>query len=318
MPEGPEIRRAADRIAAVLVGNTVVEVELALPAIKRHETSLTGARVTSVDTHGKAMLTRFDNGLTLYSHNQLYGRWYTTTRPRLPKTSRQLRVALHTRTRSALLYSASDIDVLTPKEVACHPFLSRLGPDVLDRSLDADAIVDRLREKRFRRRSVAALYLDQSFLAGLGNYLRSEILWAARVQPKARPDMLSVSAIAALARQTIVLSRRSYRTRGLTVAPALAKRLEDEGLSFGRRRFYVFGREGEACSRTAPQNRGPSGRARWGHWVSQRSAWGPARCPERESSSALAILSTQMVRALRSLPRRMAKNPGAAPVDITR
>ena len=28
------------------------------------------------------VLTRFDNGLTIYSHNQLYGRWYTVRRPR--------------------------------------------------------------------------------------------------------------------------------------------------------------------------------------------------------------------------------------------
>jgi len=247
MPEGPEIRRAADRIAAVLVGETVVDVEFTLPALKRHEPSLTGARVTSVDTHGKAMLTRFDNGLTLYSHNQLYGRWYTTTRPRLPKTSRRLRVALHTSTRSALLYSASDIDVLTEVQVAGHPFLSRLGPDILDRSLKAAAVADRLRDKRFCRRSVGALYLDQRFLAGIGNYLRSEILWVAGVHPAAKPESLPPTAITRLARETLRISRRSYRTRGVTVTPTLAKRLESQGLSFGRRRFYVFAREGEPC-----------------------------------------------------------------------
>ncbi|MCC6706705.1 MAG: hypothetical protein IT492_03995 [Gammaproteobacteria bacterium] len=42
-------------------------------------------------------------------------------------------------------------------------------------------------EPAFRRRSVAALYLDQGFLAGIGNYLRSEILFFAGVSPQARP-----------------------------------------------------------------------------------------------------------------------------------
>ena len=90
------------------------------------------------------MLTRFDNGLTLYSHNQLYGRWYTTRRPQLPNTARQLRVALHTQTHSALLYSASDIAVLSDRQLSEHPFLSRLGPDILDRSLTASRIAERL------------------------------------------------------------------------------------------------------------------------------------------------------------------------------
>ena len=91
--------------------------------------------VKAIDTRGKAMLTHFDNELTLYSHNQLYGRWFTAKRGEFPDTRRSLRVALHTRSHSALLYSASDISVLTPAQVQSHPFLSRLGPDVLDEGL---------------------------------------------------------------------------------------------------------------------------------------------------------------------------------------
>ena len=80
MPEGPEIRLAADRIAKVLVGETVVEAKLTPARLRRFGKRFTGRVVTAVDTRGKAMLTRFDNGLTLFSHNQLYGRWYTTQR----------------------------------------------------------------------------------------------------------------------------------------------------------------------------------------------------------------------------------------------
>ncbi len=176
MPEGPEIRRAADRIARVLVNQPVVAAEFGLPGLRRFEKRLEGAKVTAVDTRGKAMLTRFDNALTLYSHNQLYGRWYTVRARRLPKTGRQLRVALHTATHSALLYSASDIAVLTDRQLQQHPFLSRIGPDILSQDLTVEDIVERLNDSRFRNRALGSLYLDQAFLAGNGNYLRSEIL----------------------------------------------------------------------------------------------------------------------------------------------
>ena len=69
MPEGPEIRRAADRVAKILLDREIVAAEFRLPALRRFESRLSGAHVTAVDTRGKAMLTRFDNGLTLYSHN---------------------------------------------------------------------------------------------------------------------------------------------------------------------------------------------------------------------------------------------------------
>ncbi len=217
MPEGPEIRRAADRVQDAVKDRELVEVYFAFPELARYEKRLRGARVTAVDTRGKAMLTRFDNGLTLYSHNQLYGRWYTTQRGRLPKTNRELRVGLHTDEKSALLYSASDIEVLTEKQLAAHPFLRRIGPDVLDLDLTAEQLAARLDEKPFRGRALSSLYLDQTFLAGIGNYLRSEILFTAGVDPRARPKNLDPESRVRIARESIRLARRSYRTRRVTL-----------------------------------------------------------------------------------------------------
>ena len=249
MPEGPEIRRAADKVAAVLVDRKIESVSFGLPRLRRFERGLQGHTVTAVDTRGKAMLTRFDNGLTIYSHNQLYGRWYTVRRPRMPETKRQLRIELVTDTHKALLYSASDIDVLERDQLASHPFLSRVGPDILDRTLTKQQIVERLCEPRFRNRALGSLYLDQAFLAGNGNYLRSEILWASGLAPARKPASLKQIELEQLARQTLKIARRSYRTRGVTVTPSLAKTLKSDGLSFQRYRFYVFGREGLPCHR---------------------------------------------------------------------
>jgi formamidopyrimidine-DNA glycosylase len=59
MPEGPEIRRAADAVETALKGLKTTAVWFAQPRLKRFEASLTGIEVTAVDTRGKAMLTRF-------------------------------------------------------------------------------------------------------------------------------------------------------------------------------------------------------------------------------------------------------------------
>ncbi len=249
MPEGPEIRLAADRVARVLVDHEVETVNFGLPRLRRFEKRLSGNTVTAVDTRGKAMLTRFDNGLTIYSHNQLYGRWYTVRRPRMPDTGRQLRIELCTQTHRALLYSASDIDVLDEEQLLTHPFLSRVGPDILDRKLTTSHIVERLSDPAFRKRSLGSLYLDQRFLAGNGNYLRSEILWAARLDPKKKPAELAASTLKTLAAETLKIARRSYRTRGVTLVPELARKLRADGLTYQAYRFYVFGREGLPCHR---------------------------------------------------------------------
>ncbi|NIP14187.1 MAG: endonuclease VIII [Pseudomonadales bacterium] len=247
MPEGPEIRREADRIEAAIRGRRIEEVYFGLQRLTEWADALTGATVEAVDTRGKALLTGFDNGYTLYSHNQLYGKWMVRRRGVLPKTNRQLRVALHTAESSALLYSASTIEVLPTECLPEFPPIARLGPDVLDATLGWKEVALRLRDPKFSGRAVAALYLDQHFMAGVGNYLRSEVLFAAGVHPSARPKDLSTGHIGRLARATLSISRRSYETGGVTVPKALAGRLKKEGLPRSAHRFSVFARQGLPC-----------------------------------------------------------------------
>lgn len=245
MPEGPEIRRAADRLAEAVVGERLVSAWFAFPGLQRFEKRLAGCVVESIAPHGKALLTRFDNGWTLYSHNQLYGVWRITDAGQRSDTGRSLRVALETERKAILLYSASDVAMWRTDELHAHPFLSRLGPDVLDSTLDEAAVAARLLDPRFAGRSLGGLLLDQGFLAGMGNYLRSEVLFAARLLPQRRPRDLQASELAALARELLSVPRHSYATRGIEHAGGMrADYLTDTPDAF---RFLVFDREGEPC-----------------------------------------------------------------------
>jgi len=247
MPEGPEIRRAADAIAEVLVDHTVEKVRFGIPRLRRYASKLRGHRVSAVETRGKALLTHFDHGFTIYSHNQLYGVWKVISGHKLPQSNRSLRLLLQTADHSAILYSASDISVWPSEEIEQHPFLQRIGPDIMDHKLQWRDIAARLRQPEFKRRELCSLYLDQAFLAGNGNYLRSEILHDAGINPRSRPAELGRGELGKLARSTLTLSRRSYETGGITLAPRLSGKLSKAGLKRARRRFYVFGRTDRPC-----------------------------------------------------------------------
>ncbi len=248
MPEGPEIRIAADKIASVLVNQNIRRVEFAFSHLHKYEKQLKEKRVTAVQTRGKAMLIYFDADLVIYSNNQLYGRWYVTKEQRRPITNRQLRLLLETDQHSALLYSASDIEVLKNKDLDKHPFLSKLGPDVISESPSNDEIVKRLQSKKFIRRQLASLLLDQSFIAGLGNYLRSEILFYSKLNPKMKASECSASDLEYLANQIRIITKRSYRTKGVTNPPGLVKQLKATGIKAkSKYRFSVYGRSGKPC-----------------------------------------------------------------------
>ncbi|WP_371194780.1 endonuclease VIII [Glaciecola sp. SC05] len=247
MPEGPEIRLAADKIAKVIEGKKIEAIEVGLPHLYQPAKILAGQRVEKVETRGKAMLIHFDNQLSVYSHNQLYGVWKTAKRGSLPKTKRSLRLALHTKDQSALLYSASDIGVYERGELNEHPFLRKLGPDILQADLTWQTLRKQLLAKRFCNRGLSALYLDQQFIAGIGNYLRTEILFAAGIHPDYKPKQLSPEQLKALAKQTLVIGRRAYATRGHTVPESLGKKLSKTKGSYESVRFMAFNREQLPC-----------------------------------------------------------------------
>lgn len=247
MPEGPEIRRAADRLAEAVLGRPLASAWFHFHELKRHQKTLVGRTITAIEPHGKALLTHFDHGLSLYSHNQLYGVWRVAAAGERPDEGRSLRVALETDERAILLYSASDVQMWKTDELARHPFLAKLGPDVLDARLDAKSVAARLREPRFAGRALVALLLDQAFLAGMGNYLRSEVLFEAGIAPDRRPADLSAAEVRKLARALLDVPRASYRTRGIEPAAGMrADYLTDTPAGF---RFKVFDREGEPCPR---------------------------------------------------------------------
>ena len=248
MPEGPEIRLAADEVANALVPRRTTRVEFAFPGLQRFASQLQGRCVTEVATRGKAILTHFDNDLVIYSHNQLYGRWYVAKKGQYPDTGRQLRLAIHNDHYSAFLYSASAIEVWQKSELTRHPFLARLGPDLLSEGADVETIVERMDSTRFRQRQLAGLLLDQGFLAGLGNYLRAEILTHAGLHPSLKPAHCDAQQLRKLAREIISLTQRAYHTRGIINPPQLVARLKRQGLTAREQhRFNSYGRAGEPC-----------------------------------------------------------------------
>jgi len=187
------------------------------------------------------------NGLNIYSHNQLYGRWYYCPKGVVPDTGRQLRLAIDTWDYSAYLYSASDIQVLQNSELATHPFLQKLGPDVLQDSLDTRQVLARLESKSYCRRCLGNFLTDQSFMAGLGNYLRCEILFAAKIHPSTRPVDLSKAQLNALASAILSLPWQSYESGGITQDRGAAQRLIQQGSSFENARFWVYRRADKPC-----------------------------------------------------------------------
>jgi endonuclease VIII len=247
MPEGPEIKRAADALGHAIGTQRALLVEFAFPDLARRAAELSGRVISGIEPRGKAMLTHFENGLSIYSHNQLYGQWSVLAHGQMPDPRLQVRLAIHTEQRIAVLYSASEIAIWPRAALPSHPYIARLGTELLAASTTIDDVLAQVNATRFARKSLAALLLDQSFLAGIGNYLRSEIMFVARIHPGERIADLSMLQRRKLAETALNLTQQSYRTDGITNSVTLARKLKAQGWSYRRYRHWVFDRDGERC-----------------------------------------------------------------------
>lgn len=248
MPEGPEIKRLADAIEGIVGGEEVLEVEIAASAFKRYEKDLLGKRVEQVEPRGKATIFRFEGDYNVFTHLKLYGRWVFVGEGEKLDTTRQVKFGLMTKKGGVYLCSSPDVTVLHDEDVEQHPYLAKLGPDVInDASVTTKVIEERLGEKKWSKMPLGKLLLDQSFAAGIGNYLRSEILFVAKLLPEAKAVELDDAKRSALAHAILELPRRSYHEKGVTTPDAHVA--QQKALGKGREdyRFFVYKRAGEAC-----------------------------------------------------------------------
>jgi len=91
------------------------------------------------------------------------------------------------------------------------------------------------------------MLLDQGFFAGVGNYLRSEILFKAGLHQQRRLCDLDSSARHRLAAAIHLLFWRSVQTGGITNDAERVQQLKQAGWRRRDYRHYVFGRYGQAC-----------------------------------------------------------------------
>jgi len=239
--------RMARRVERAVAGPPLTDVWFAFDHLRPASPALEGQRLKGVRTLGKALLIEFEQGQVIYTHNQLYGRWMFSAPDRRPDTRRQLRLALSTAKKSALLYSASEIELFEAGSLEDHPFIRRAGLDVLSSGAEEAEIGEWIGRKVFAGRQLGHLLLDQSFLAGVGNYLRSEILYLAGLHWTLRPRDLNAAERQLLAQAVYKVMWQSVDTGGITNDLARVEALKASGWKRRDYRHHVFSRAGQAC-----------------------------------------------------------------------
>lgn len=194
MPEGDTIYRAARALNQALAGRSVVGFETALAQVARvnDNTPLVGRTVERVESLGKWCLMHFSAGadgaepLILATHMLMSGSWHLyrpTERWKIPR--RAMRVVVRNNEYEAVAFNVPIVEFHTERSLARSTHLPKLGPDVLGVEFTAEKGVTRLETyaREYPEAEVGVALLNQRVLAGLGNVYKSEVAFAAQVNP---------------------------------------------------------------------------------------------------------------------------------------
>jgi endonuclease-8 len=173
MPEGDAIHRAARRLQ-VLVGDRVAATSPNPRArATRVAETVDGRRLESVEAIGKNLVLRFEGGVAVRSHLRMSGRW--TVRPKgEPRVGLPWLVLAGARA-EGVLWNGPVLELHLRA-------LGNVGPDILGRPPQIDAMLARLRQADSTR-TLGESLLDQSLVSGIGNMWLAELLWATQLSP---------------------------------------------------------------------------------------------------------------------------------------
>lgn len=218
MPEGHTIHRLARDLATDLRGHPVA-TDFRQDRFAEGARRLDGCVLDQTSALGKHLFLHFDGAQILYIHLGLFG---TFRRHRLPAPvpSDALRIRLSGPDRAWDLTGAITCDLRDPgvlDEVA-----AKLGPDPLRADADADRFVDRVRRSR---RSIGALLMDQSVIAGVGNVYRAEILHLHGIAPDREGRSLDPDEIRALWDTTVEQLELGVKRNRIVTVPVDGRRV---------------------------------------------------------------------------------------------
>jgi len=216
MPEGAEVRKYGEALAQKVSGATLLEMNVVSGRyVKKDPDGLDFFRknlpgpIVGVGVHGKFLYWILSNDTFIHNTLGMTGHW--SDRP-----SNHTRVEFVTSRGSVYFSDQRNFGTLkfTSGKQSLIKKLESLGPDMMH-DVDDEVFYKSLSKKKNWTLSKAVM--DQSVIAGVGNYVKAEALWLSRLSPHRKIASLSDEDYARLKHSIHTVLRESFQNGGATL-----------------------------------------------------------------------------------------------------
>lgn len=274
MPEGPEVRREAEMLSKKFNNNRLIDIEI-ISGRYVHK-SMTGfeelqkllpLRFVGGGCHGKFLYFILEDGSHIQNTLGMTGWWSDSA-------NKHARICFHTENFDLFYIDQRNFGTLSWHQNRTRLFqkLHSLGPDIMQ-SGNIDKFISRIRKKNHW--NICKAIMDQQIIAGIGNYLKAEILYDCQINPECTVADLSNNKLQELFESASRIAWMSYNLGGATIRNY---RSGDGTEGIGQQRFAVYGQIYDPYGNKVERLITPDGRTT--HWVPIRQMHGSIQIKE--------------------------------------
>ena len=240
MPEIIEIRKYADFLKKILINKNINKINILKGRYKTHNPfecykeliKKLPLKVLDVKTKGKFLYIVLENNFFIFSTLGLSGGWtYYSNKKKEYEFPNLLDYISENRLRSyrktlfnnlniefivndGILYfydalSFGTIKVIDNEELL-QKKLNSIGPDIMDLTTTVDTFKNQIQKKVNLEKVIGTVLMNQKIIAGIGNYLRSDILWLSKISPFRKVKDLTEKELEIIYKNALILTWGDY------------------------------------------------------------------------------------------------------------
>jgi len=217
IPEGPEVRRYAVDLAKRVSGRTLLEVSIKsgrylkkTPVeFKRFSDDLP-MHILGAGAHGKFLYILLEQQNSIWSTLGMTGKWSD-------QKEQHTRVEFVLNDGSVFYNDIRNFGTLkfVKGKEALIKKLQSLGPDLLSEECPNDVFISRLRTQN--KKTIVQALMDQSVVAGVGNYIKADALWLSKLSPHRIVSGISDEDLIILNKSIRQIMVESFQSGGATI-----------------------------------------------------------------------------------------------------
>lgn len=233
MPEGPEIRCIADGISDEILNKDLREIffynnskvyrdrqlyssdyEIQYDDINDCYKFTNTKKCLSVTSYGKKLCILFET-FAIISALNMEGRWLLTK-------DKDTSISVHFSDNTTLYFKDIDkranISIINYDSAAFEHIFSDVGYDIQSDDVTYEYFNEAITKKKFLNKKLYDVLLDQSCVSGIGNYLRCEIIYHAKIRYDIKISEMTNEELFRLFNSIKYIMQLSYERGGLTLS----------------------------------------------------------------------------------------------------